>query len=98
MRDMDPHALPVTGEKYSGFRTELEAPHRTKIRKEIDENGEEVEYLNPSAISYYLYMVNNDINDSCTAPLRRFTLNPKIVIILVAVALGLLGYWFFLGH
>lgn len=98
MRDMDPHALPVTGEKYSGFRTNLEAPHRTKIRKEIDENGEEVEYLNPSAISYYLYMVNNDINDSCTAPLRRFTLNPKIVIILVAVALGLLGYWFFLGH
>lgn len=98
MKDMDPHALPITGEKYTGFRTKLEAPYRTKIRKEVDENGEEKEYLNPSAISYYLYMINNDINDSCTAPLRRFTLNPKVVVIMVAIALGLLGYWFFLGR
>lgn len=99
MRDMDPHALPVTGEKYAGFHTDLDAPYRTKKRIEVDEEtGEEREYLNPSAISHYLYMINNDINDSCTAPMRRFTLNPKIVIIMVAVALGLFGYWFFLGR
>lgn len=98
MEDMDPHSLPVTGEKYAGFRTKLEAPTVTKKRKELDENGEEVEYLNPSASSYYLYMINNDINDACTAPLKRFTLNPRIVVVMVIVALGLLGYWFFLGR
>lgn len=98
MEDMDPHSLPVTGEKYAGFRTKLEAPTVTKKRKELDENGEEVEYLNPSASSYYLYMINNDINDACTAPLKRFSLNPRIVVVMVIVALGLLGYWFFLGR
>lgn len=98
MRDMDPHALPMTGEKYSGFRTKLKGPVITKKRMDVDENGEEREYLNPSASSYYLYMINNDINDSCTAPLRRFTLNPKIVVVMVVIALGLLGYWFFLGR
>lgn len=98
MRDMDPHALPITGEKYGGFRTELEAPKKTKKRIEIDEDGTEREYLNPSAVSHYLYMINNDINDACTAPMKRFGIDPKMIIILVVAGLGVLAYWFFMGR
>lgn len=97
MKEMDPHALPITGDKYGGFRTDLEPPFRAEKREEIDEDGNKREYLNPSAISYNLYMVNNDINRACTADMRRFTITPKSAVILIAVALGILGVWYFMG-
>lgn len=97
MREMPPHALLVTGEKYKGFLTKLIAPFRAEKRIEINDEGEEREYLNPSAISYYLYMINNDINTALTADMKRFTLNPKIIVIMLAVALGMVGLWYFLG-
>lgn len=98
MKDMDPHALPITGNKYGAFRTELIPPFRAEKRTETDEDGNEREYLNPSAISYNLYMVNNDINRACTADMKRFVLTPKSVVVLLAVALGILGLWFFMGN
>ena len=97
MRDMSPHALLVTGEKYQGFITKLVAPFRAEKRIEVDDEGNEKEFLNPSAISYYLYMINNDINTALTADMKRFTLNPKLIVIMLAVALGLVGLWYFLG-
>ena len=97
MREMSPHALLVTGEKYEGFRTELTAPFRAEKRIETDEEGNEREYLNPSASSFYLYMVNNDINEAITADMKRFTLSPRIIFIMLAVALGMLGLWYFMG-
>lgn len=98
MKDMDPHALPITGDKYGGFRTELKPPFRAEKRIETDEEGNEREYLNPSAISYNLYMINNDINRSCTADMHRFKLTPKSVIVLLAVAFGILAVWYFTGR
>ena len=97
MRDMSPNALLVTGEKYQGFITKLVAPFRAEKRIEVDDEGNEKEYLNPSAISYYLYMINNDINTALTADMKRFILNPKLIVVMLAVALGLVGLWYFLG-
>lgn len=94
---MSPHALLVTGEKYQGFITKLVAPFRAEKRIEVDDEGNEKEFLNPSAISYYLYMINNDINTALTADMKRFILNPKLIVIMLAVALGLVGLWYFLG-
>lgn len=91
-REVKEDDLPVRGHKYLFFSTELEAPFREEKRKEIVD-GVEVEYLNTSAASNYLYMVNNDINDALAGSFKKSGMDPKVMLILLAVA-GLFVIYF----
>lgn len=97
MRDILPDDLPITGEKYRFFRTELVAPERQESRIEtvtLDDGSQiEVEYLNTSAISNYLFMVNNDINESLAGQFKPSGINPYILAGLIGMAV-LFGVWY----
>lgn len=87
MRDIQPEHLAVTGQKYHYFTTELVPPERHEKRVVVDEDGNEHVFLNTSAVSNYLYMVNNDINDAMAGTFTNKVLNPMIVALLVGVAI-----------
>ncbi len=93
-RDVKEDDLPVRGHKYLFFDTELEAPFREEKRKEIVD-GVEVEYLNTSAASNYLYMVNNDINDALAGSFKKQGMDPKVMFVLLAVAGVFVIYFMF---
>ena len=97
MRDILPDDLPVTGQKYHFFRTDLVAPERQESRIEtitLDDGQQvEVEYLNTSAVSNYLWMVNNDINDCLAGQFKPNGINPYILWGLVGLAV-LFGVWY----
>lgn len=97
MRDINPDDLPVTGQKYHFFRTDLKAPERQETRVEtitLDDGQQvEVEYLNTSATSNYLYMVNNDINDALAGQFKPAGINPYILWGLIGLAV-LFGVWY----
>lgn len=96
MRDILPTDLAITGSKYRFFRTELDAPERQEKRTETDADGVIHEYLNTSATSNYLYMVNNDINSAMAGTFAYGGINPVIIMALVTLAIvGII--WFFLG-
>lgn len=96
-RDFRPVDLPITGHKYRVFYTDLEAPPREETRKE-EINGVVYEFQNPTAISNYLYMVNNDINNSVKGDFKRTEINPLILFIaLGAGAIMLIYFIFFKG-
>ena len=100
MRDIKPDDLPVTGEKYHFFRTELVAPERQESRTEsvILEDGSQVdiEYLNTSAVSNYLYMVNNDINEALAGQFKPSGINPYVLWGLVGLAVIFAVWYLFL--
>lgn len=95
MRDMEPSDLPIEGAKYRAFSTELKAPPNDEKRtEEID--GETIEYINTSPVSDYLWLVNNDINDSNVGMFKPSGLDPRILIVLVGLgALALIYFMFF---
>ena len=94
-REVKPDDLPVRGHKYMVFHTDLEAPHRTESRKE-NVDGVEVEFLNTSAASNYLYMVNNDINDALAGSFKRSGIDPKVMLILLGIgAVAIIYFMFF---
>lgn len=93
-RDFRPVDLPVSGHKYRVFYTDLEAPTREETRKEVID-GVEYEFQNPTAISHYLYMVNNDINNSIKGDFKKNELNPLFFLIALGVGAVLLIYFIF---
>lgn len=100
MSDIKPDDLPVTGDKYHFFRTELVAPERQESRTEtvILEDGSQVdiEYLNTSAVSNYLYMVNNDINEALAGQFKPSGINPYVLWGLVGLAVIFAVWYLFL--
>lgn len=97
MKDILPDDLPITGQKYHFFRTELQAPPRQETRVETivldDGSTVDVEYLNTSATSNYLYMINNDINDALAGQFKPAGINPLILWGMVGLAV-LFGVWY----
>lgn len=95
MADMDPSDKPVEGSKYRTFTTDLKAPSNDDIRtEEID--GVVYTYINTTPASDYLYMVNNDINESNVGMFKARGLDPRVVIVLLGLgALALIYYVFF---
>ena len=70
-KDIPPDCLKVTGDKHHYATVACEQP----IRVIRDENG----YLNTSAISNYLYLVNNAINDALASVLNSRYINWKLL-------------------
>lgn len=94
-RDFRPVDLPIRGHKYRVFYTDLEPPFREETRiEEID--GVKYEFLNPTAVSNYLYMVNNDINNSIKGDFKSSQLNPLIMLALLGVGAVVLIYLLFI--
>lgn len=87
--DVAPDDLPITGEKWRFFRTDLKPPCRMEKRKEIVD-GEEVEFLNPSAISYNLYYESNAINEALAGEFKPKLLNPLVLAVLIAGGVAVL--------
>lgn len=83
MREITPVDLAVTGQKYHYFYTDLQPPERHEKRVVEDEDGNKHEYLNTSAASNYLYMINNDINDAMAGTFKNSALNPKVIVGLI---------------
>lgn len=97
MTDIKPDDLPVTGCKYHYFKTELEAPERQESRIETItlEDGQtvDIEYLNTSATSNYLYMINNDINNALAGQFKPSGINPYILWGLIGLGV-LFAVWY----
>lgn len=87
--DVKPDDLPITGEKWRFFRTDLIPPFRQVTRKEIID-GVEVEYLNPTAISYNLYYECNALNDAVAGNLKSKLMNPLVLAVLIAGGIAIL--------
>lgn len=94
MADMEPSDLPIEGAKYRAFATDLKAPANNEKRtEEID--GEILEYINTTPASDYLYFVNNDINESNVGMFKALGLDPKIILVLVGLAvIGVIYFMF----
>lgn len=95
MADMEPSDLPIEGAKYRTFATDLKAPPNDEKRtEEID--GELLEYINTSPASDYLYYVSNDINDSNIGMFKPGAIDPKIILIVLGLAVvGVVYFMFF---
>ena len=86
--------LKISGAKYRRFFTSLTAPIRQETRiEEID--GVQYEFLNTSAVSNYLWMINNDVNSCITGSFKSRTINPLILLALVGLAGAVFIYIFF---
>lgn len=95
MTEVKPSDLPIAGAKYRAFSTELKAPPNDEERTDEIE-GYKITYINTTPASDYLYMVNNDINDSGAGTFQSKGLDPKILIVLVGLgALGVIYFLFF---
>ena len=94
MRDITPQDLAVTGQSYHYFYTELQPPERHEKRVVEDEDGNKHEYLNTSATSNYLYMVNNDITDAMAGTFKNTALNPKVVVGMIVAGIVLAVMFF----
>lgn len=93
-RDFVERDLKVSGEKYRRFYTELEAPVRQETRiEEID--GVQYEFLNTSAVSNYLWMINNDVNECITGDFKSRSINPLVLLGLVGLAVVVMIYFLF---
>lgn len=93
MRDVQPNWLQVTGSKYQYFTTELPAPHRQESRTEV-RDGIEYTFLNTSALSNYLYMINNDIENAIELQ-KKSNVSPGVVAVLIGLAvIGVVWYLF----
>lgn len=87
--------LTVSGHKYRVFYTDLVAPKREETRT-VEIDGETYEFYNPTAVSNYLYMINNDINNSVKGDLEKKGLfNPLIMLALLGVGAVILIYMLF---
>lgn len=87
--------LKISGAKYRRFFTSLTAPIRQETRiEEID--GVQYEFLNTSAVSNYLWMINNDVNECITGDFKTRAINPLILLGLVGVAVVIMIYFLFL--
>lgn len=93
-RDFRPVDLPVQGHKYRVFYTDLAPPFREETRIE-ERNGEKVEFLNPTAVSNYLYMINNDINNAIKGDFKNPGINPLIMLAILGVGAVILIYVLF---
>lgn len=94
VRQFRPEDLPIVGKKYRRFYTDLEAPFREETRKEVID-GVEYEFQNPTAISNYLFMVNNDLNDAIKGDLKKNEFNPLIMLALFGIGAVILVYFLF---
>lgn len=81
--DVSPDDLKIDGEKWRVFKTPLELPEVPETRTEIDENGEEHVYLNPTPISWNLYYESDTINNASVGEFRSKIINPLILAILI---------------
>lgn len=86
-RDVSPDALKVTGEKNHYVTIASEQPKR-EIR---DSDG----YLNTCAISNYLYLKNNAINDAMASVWKPGPINLKLLAIL-GIGAAIIVYLFFM--
>lgn len=98
MREIVPEDLAVTGQKYHYFYTDLEAPERHDLRTVVEEDGTTHTYLNTSAISNYLYMKNNDINEAMAGTFKNGNVNPMVVAGLIGVAIVGVILWLMMGR
>lgn len=93
--EVAPDDLPITGEKWRFFRTDLTPPYRQEKRTEVID-GVEVEFLNPSAISYNLYYESNVINEALAGEFKPKLMNPLILAVLIVGGVAVL-FWFLMG-
>jgi len=93
-RDFAERDLKICGEKYRRFFTKLEAPVRLETRTEIID-GVEYEFLNTSAVSNYLWMINNDVNECITGDFKNRSINPLVLLGLVGLAVVVMIYFLF---
>lgn len=93
-RDFVEQDLKVSGQKYKRFFTGLKAPERKETRtEEID--GVKCVFLNTSAVSNYLWMINNDVNECITGDFKSKGINPLVLLILLGLAGAVFVYIFF---
>lgn len=93
MKDVLPNYLQVSGNKYHYFYTELPAPHRQEYRTEV-RDGVEYRFLNTSAVSNYLYMINNDIENAIQLK-KQSTVSPGVLAVLIGLAvIGVVWFLF----
>jgi len=81
--EVNSHDLLIDGEKWRVFKTYLELPSVPETRTEIDENGEERVYLNPTPISWNLYNESDTINEASTGEFRSKIINPLVLALLI---------------
>lgn len=93
-REFKERDLKVSSNKYRRMFTSLEAPERHETRiEEID--GVKYEFLNTSAVSNYLWMINNDVNSCITGNFKSRTINPLVLLALLGLAGAVFIYIFF---
>lgn len=95
--EVRPKDLKMSQAKYHYFYTELKPPEWKATRKEIDEDGVEHEYLNPTASSDFLYMESNALHDALFGEFRAKVLNPLVLAGLVVGGVVLILF-FVLGR
>lgn len=83
--EVEPIDLLVDGEKWKVFRTPLELPTVPDTRVEVDEDGVEHTYLNPTPISYNLYNESDVLNQASTGEFRTKIINPLTLAIILGV-------------
>lgn len=88
--DVVPSDLMVDGDKWRVFQTPLELPTIPDERTEIEEDGEEHTYLNPTPISYNLYYESDILNQAITGEFRSKVINPLVLAVIIGVGIVLL--------
>lgn len=83
--DIVPVDLQVDGDRWRVFRTPLELPSVPDTRVEVDENGVEHVYLNPTPISYNLYNESDALNEAATGEFRAKIINPMVLAIVIGL-------------
>lgn len=90
--DVQPDDLPITGDQWHYFRTDLVPPFRAEKRTETID-GVEYDFLNPSAISYNLYMESNAINEALSGEFKPKLMNPLVLAVLIAGGFAVLLFF-----
>lgn len=88
--EITPDDLLIDGEKWKVFQTPLELPKMDDTRTEMDEDGVEHTYLNPTPISWNLYYESDALNDASTGEFRSKLLNPMVLALIIGGGILLL--------
>ena len=88
--EITPDDLLIDGEKWKVFQTPLKLPRMDDTRTEVDEDGTEHTYLNPTPISWNLYYESDALNDASTGEFRSKIINPMILALIIGGGILLL--------
>ena len=81
--DVVPVDLLIDGEKWKVFQTPLELPTVPDTRTEVDDDGVEHTYLNPTPITYNLYYESNALNDASVGEFKAKIINPLVLALII---------------